>query len=358
MGTRLAAVVLLLAFTVSCRTLSDHPVDSDSDLLGVVVGNGSGDYLREPAPWPEVDKVVALLSRLRTSEPALVAIMLDDAITAKKVKPWRIVKLAQSEDPNAARQFEPCYLSTNQGAEIRAVYRNNTITMCRLFYYQAPAFTESTKSSMQVATVLHELMHYVYGVTGTESDDEEGEVQMLEYYFRLMAEAPDDKSFVDAAAGLRSLLTEDIPALRDPSVNSATEARIGEVYWQDAAKTEPYMKMIRTTEGMEYYQKGAHYFLNLKAAPEGDAVAVMTKFLEKAPKTLILKAAGHPDVRSEVYGGTYTDSSFGIFMHAIYIGESEYTKMEAKVPYSIEPENSDAFANKWLIPLGMTVMKP
>ncbi len=346
----------LLSSVFACHTLHHKQGDDGlSGTLGIVVGNGSGDFIRDPIDWPESQRLSQVMERLRPFEPNLVNTIYDEAIVQKQVKAWVVLKLDQPA--NGPTAYEKCNLASGDGEEVRAAYRANTITFCRLFFYKGPEFVSDTTTNFRVSTIMHELMHHAYAVTNTHSEDEEGEIQMMESYFRRMEAAPDDGKFADAAASLHELIANFIPVL-DSSAQNLTSLKVKEILWQNSPLVQPYMNFVVNSPGFEAFRGGYHFFVNVDLHDSQNPSKDMSHFREHATTNFQLIAENHPTVNAWMYGGDQTDSNQSLYAQAVYINPEEKAKMVAGVSYKLVPLNPEQFPNQWLIPDSIRVVMP
>jgi hypothetical protein len=79
-------------------------------------------------------------------------------------------------------------------------------------------------------------------------------------------------------------------------------------------------------------------------------------FMSAADKSILLKAAGQPDIQCRVTMGLLTDPMQKIREIEVLIPPYEYRKMVPGVPYTIHPMNSDP-DHQWKVLEGVTITK-
>ncbi len=134
-----------------------------------------------------------------------------------------------------------------------------------------------------------------------------------------------------------------VPELRTVTING--------VYWKGAATNPSDIPPANQMPG------SVDFLIGIKEWVEGHNRNQMTRYYKHASHDFVLKAAGHPDVRFTLDGGSINNYGTHFQVYTAHIADADRNKLAPNVAYSIHPLNTSA-VYKWIVAPGVTLRKP
>lgn len=136
-----------------------------------------------------------------------------------------------------------------------------------------------------------------------------------------------------------------LPIAISPKVKGHKHLTISSAYWFHSNQRPRWIPDDAVRKDND-----GHILFHIDEWFEGEGIVQYKSFYSKADKRFLLKSQGHPDVRANAERGYWSQEFY------VRVPETEYIKMEAGVPYTVHPVNSNP-KYQWKVRHGVAIRK-